>query len=105
MVVDVLLNSDGSIKEANGDFAVGDASSYILEDLLLATPGHYKEFPLQGANVAQYVNARANVQIITRDISVAMQQDVFLKPVIDLSEFPSKMIIDNLEFELNPNEL
>ena len=105
MVNDILFNDDGSFKEKNGDFNFGDASAFLLEDLLLASPGNYKEFPTIGANVTQYVNSRANVQVITRDITVAMQQDVFLKPVIDLSDFPSTMVINNLEFELDPNDV
>lgn len=105
MVEDILFNDDGTFKIANGDFVFGDGANQILKDLLLSAPGHYKEFPTLGANVSQYVNSRANLQVITRNISVAMQQDVFLKPVIDLTDFPSTMVIDNLEFELNPNDV
>lgn len=103
MINDMLFNDDGTFQEANGDFVFGDASAFLMEDILLATPGHYKEFPVLGANVTQYINARANIQVISRDIKVALQQDVFVKPIIDLSEFPSKMAIDNLVFEINPN--
>ncbi len=104
-VIDVTYNNDGTFKEANGDLVLANADSALMADILIASQGSYKEFPILGANVLQYVNARTNVQVISRNIKVALKADVFKQPIVDLSDFPSTMSINNIELDLVPNEL
>lgn len=102
MVLDLRFNDDGTFKEKDGDFDFGDASSEIMEDILLSQQGHYKEFPSLGVNMYQYLNSRANAQVIARDIIVGLKVDVFKQPEIDLSNYPPEIRVDNLLFETNP---
>ena len=102
-VIDVLYNDDGTFQEKDGDFVFGNAEGALIKDILLAVPGHYKEFPTLGANVHQYINTRANIQVISRNLTVALSADVFKEPDIDLSDFPETMTIDNVLVELNPD--
>ena len=104
MVIDVLYDDDGNFLEQDGDFVFGNDDAFLMEDLLLASPGQYKEFPTLGANVTQYLNSTKNVQVIARDIIVALEADVFKKPLVNLNDFPSTIEIDNVLFELQPQE-
>ncbi len=99
MALDILYNTDGTIKEKDGDFDFGVADQFLMEDILLASPGHYKEFPVLGANVERYVNARVNVQTISRNIITALRVDIFKNPTVDLSRFPI-MVINDVELEV-----
>jgi hypothetical protein len=55
-VQDILLdeNLDPIIK--NGDFVIGPSDDQHIELILRAAPGHFKQFPLLGANVTSMVN-------------------------------------------------
>lgn len=100
MVTDILFNDDGTFKESNGDFLFGNAEAFLMEDILLAVPGHYKEFPTIGANAYRFINARASKQVISREIKVALKADVFKRPILNLDNYPT-IYIDNFELELS----
>lgn len=102
---DILTNDDGSFKEKDGDFVFGFSEEKILSDLLISAPGHYKEFPTLGINVSRFTNANTNKQIIAREISVGMKADVFKKPIIDLSKFPSEITVNNEKFDLQNDKI
>jgi hypothetical protein len=99
-VNDTIRDSSGNYQVSGGDFVFGDAKQELIKNILLAVPGHYKEFPTIGASVISYVNSNANKQVIARNIKVALKSDIFLKPTVDLSEFPSKIKVNNFEIEL-----
>ena len=97
---DISRKEDGTFEVSGGDFVFKDQSQTLIRNLLISVPGHYKEFPTVGAGIIRYVNTTKNKQIIAREINVALKADVFKKPVVDLSEFPSKIKVNNLELEL-----
>lgn len=99
-VNDILRNSDGTFRIVNGDYVFGDATPVFIKNILVASPGHYKESPIIGASVVRYVEGGSNKQIVSREIKVALKADIFKKPIIDLSEFPSTIKVDNIEIEL-----
>jgi len=62
----------------NGDFNVGYSDEQHIQDVILAAPGHYKQHPLIGVDVLQYVNAPMSPRVIAemeRNIQLQLQAD------------------------------
>ncbi len=55
-VKDFLSDDDGDLIIENGDFKIGESDYQHIRDILQAAPGHYKQFPLVGANIMSMVN-------------------------------------------------
>ena len=55
-VKDILLDDDLDLLIQDGDFVVGPSDDQHIELILRATEGHFKEYPLLGANINSMVN-------------------------------------------------
>lgn len=86
---DIILDSDGELQEVSGDFKKGDNANNLLSYLIQANKGEYKEYPLLGMGINNYLNDTKNPQQIKRDIRVQLSADVFPDADIDISEFPT----------------
>ena len=102
---DITRDENGNFEISGGDFVFKDQGQTLMRNILIASPGHYKEFPTVGARLIRFVNSNANKQVVARAINVALTGDVFKKPQVDLSDFPSKIKVNNLELELVQDEL
>ena len=47
----------GELRIAGGDLVMGESSEQHVEHLLLAQKGEYKQFPLTGVGILNYLNA------------------------------------------------
>jgi len=56
LVKDILTDDTGDIQIVNGDFVVAESDYQHMRDIMLAAPGHYKQFPLVGANINMQIN-------------------------------------------------
>ena len=56
MAKDLLHKEDNELKIVDGDFAVGYSDEQHVEDILLAYQGHYKQHPLIGVAIVDYLN-------------------------------------------------
>lgn len=97
--IDILLGDGGELQEENGDFLVGDASNRYIEYLLVAHQGHYKEFPTIGVGIHSFLNSSTPRNIIESDIVRSLTNDIFNKPDVDVREWPSKLIVNNVVVE------
>jgi hypothetical protein len=97
--IDILLGDGGELLEKDGDFLVGDASNRYIEYLLSAHPGHYKEFPAIGVGIHSYLNSSVKRNIIQSDITRSLNNDIFNKPDVDVSEWPSKIVVNSVVVE------
>lgn len=84
----------------NDDFLAGDADNQTIERIILSSPGHWKEFPIIGIGIWNYLQGTQSSQVLARDISVQLKADIFPKPYVDVSRWPT-VIINNTTFELN----
>ena len=84
---DILFDNQGMIL-VNGDVAAGEADNELIADILISSSGHYKNYPVIGANVPQYLNEPVNPQTIKRNIKVSLSADVFPNTRVDISQFP-----------------
>lgn len=98
---DIILDNAGELQAVNGDFKQGDNANNLIRYIVEASKGHYKEFPLTGFGIHNYLNSNTNAQIIRRNLKVELTSDVFPNPFIDVSGFPSEIIINKevLKFE------
>lgn len=88
---DILLNSDGTFKIINGDFAVGDSLNQEVAELLRARKGDYKEFPLTGVGIEDFINDDDQGAMF-REIHKQLQEDN--KVVNNISLENGKLKID-----------
>ncbi len=82
------------------DFLAGDSDNQVIERILLSSPGHWKEFPVVGIGIWNYLQGTQSPQVLQRNIQVQMKNDIFPKPYVDLRQFPT-IIINRATFELN----
>lgn len=71
---DILLNSDMDVYAVNGDFVVGDSTEQDIYINLQTAKGSFKQSPLIGANVRQYLDGVINNEA-KRNIRLALQAD------------------------------
>ena len=61
-----LENNDLVFDDITEDFIITDSDQQHIEDIVEAFVGHYKEFPLLGVGIRQYINsAGAQVELQT----------------------------------------
>ena len=73
-VYDLLLDENLDLACVNGDFVFGESSKQHQELLLIAQKGEFKEFPLVGVGISDFLNEDADtselIQIISKEFSV-----------------------------------
>ena len=95
-ITDILLDDNADLQEQDGDFLIGDCSNRYIEYITKAFQGHYKESPLVGIGIEYYLNANVNPQILERDIIKQLQDDIFITPDVDLSNYPIEIKINDV---------
>ena len=78
MAKDILTDHNGELAILNGDLDTGYSDEQHVEHILLAQKGHYKQHPLVGVGIADYVNSP--VSLLTRrklekDITLQLEAD------------------------------
>jgi hypothetical protein len=86
-MTDFLLNDDGDMTIANGDFLIGDSEAQDVELLITSSKGAWKEHPLTGVGIDQLVKTRSTEVRIKRDINEQLTLDGFINIDIDI-EYP-----------------
>jgi hypothetical protein len=72
---DYLLDySTGHLQLRNGDFVIGEATEQHQRRLLLAHKGEYKQHPLAGVGLADFIDEE-NPDEMIREIRVQLVQD------------------------------
>ena len=91
---------DRDFQEKNDDFLSGDADNQVIERIILSSPGHWKEFPVIGIGIWNYLQGTQSAQVLQRNIQVQLKADIFPKPYVDVSRWPT-VIINNSTFEIS----
>jgi hypothetical protein len=100
-VYDIILDDSGELLDSNGDFKAGNNDNNIIRYIVVAHKGEYKEFPLLGVGIEQYLNSTANISTIAREIKNQLKSDVFSSPLVDISGFPDTIKIEKDIYSLN----
>lgn len=80
---DILL-SNGDILIENGDFSIGLSDEQHQEDIVFENAGAYKQFPLVGVGIINYLNSSGAQLILSRNIKTQLETDGFR---VDLVKF------------------
>ena len=88
----VLRDRDFQVDEED-DFLTGDADNNYIEYILISAPGHWKEFPVIGVGIWQYLQGTQSPQVLQRAIRLQLEADIFVKPQVDMRDFARRGII------------
>lgn len=75
MAAQDFLQEDGDLKFTGGDLLVGDSDSDHVEDIIGSAPGEWKEFPLVGVAINQYLGSTGQEAEISRQVRLQLQGD------------------------------
>ena len=93
--MDILLDDTGDLLIENGDFVVGDSNQQHVESILLSQKGEFKEFPLVGFGIVNYIKSDTPEVKFKRDLKIQLEYDGFNNAKIDLSNG-----FENLKIEI-----
>jgi hypothetical protein len=77
MATDILLNTD-DLNIVHGDFDCGFADEQHIDLLLRASKGDFKEHPLLGVGIYQYINSsqdKASRMALQREVGLQLEVD------------------------------
>jgi hypothetical protein len=87
---DIILDNNLDLLIQNGDFVIDDAEQQIQALILMASQGSFRESPLTGVDILQYLKSRLSPALIDKlkqKIQLQFQYDgyTYAQPDIDLS--------------------
>lgn len=88
---DILLDVNFDLLIEGGDFAVGSSDEQSAALMVITAPGHWKQYPFFGFNVALYKGSVGSTQIMKTNLTEQAQSD---NCVIDSFEVQNGNIID-----------
>lgn len=97
---DILVDETGDLACVNGDFDIGISNNQHIHDILYASPGHYKQFPLLGASVTDAINGSLSGELKNR-ISVNIEADGYRATEIEKDEDAWQLDPGNLIINVN----
>ena len=74
-MTDVLLDETGDLQIVNGDFAIGDSTPQEVQNIVMSYPGWWKQYPLVGCAVPNYLNSPATGQQMVNIIKQQLKLD------------------------------
>ncbi len=90
---DFLLTEDNELTIQSGDLLVAESEYQHIKDILEAAPGHYKQYPLLGANIRNFQNGPMSITQ-KRNIRLHLESDGYKNIKINLK---------NNEIEIHAN--
>lgn len=78
------INIGDDLVIIDGSFEKGESNQQSALDILMATPGDYKQYPTVGASLINYLNSSNSLQSINRSIQLALLQDGLTAQSIDV---------------------
>jgi hypothetical protein len=97
-VRDFALDEEGDLKIVNGDFSVEFSDEDHVEDILLSSLGHWKQFPLLGVEIEKQISTNQNQQqIIKRKIQQQLKSDGYRTGEINFN-FGGNTLVYDIDF-------
>lgn len=75
MAKDFLLDETGDLQIANGDFVIGESTKQEIQLLLTTKKGEWKQNPLVGGNLQQFLKQRDGQTAALREINIQLKND------------------------------
>ena len=74
-VKDITLNDDFDLLIENGDFKVSDSDMQHIQLICITNLGHWKQFPLVGVGIEQYIASSGQTDALKRNINIQLSSD------------------------------
>lgn len=74
-VKDILLDDDFDLIIENGDFKIGSSDMQHIQLICITDLGHWKQFPLQGVGIHNYISSSSQVDALKRAINIQLAAD------------------------------
>jgi len=88
MATDILLNADGDLDCAYGDFVPGVSDQQHVEDILASNKGDYKQTPLVGVGIINYLHgplSGVRRERMRADMLLQLESDGVIKPLVNVA--------------------
>ena len=73
-----ILYISNSYDFTNGDFNVGDSDTQHIQDIVFENIGAYKQYPLVGVGIINYLNSSGAQLLLSREIQIQLELDGYL---------------------------
>lgn len=97
--LDILLDEKEDLQPVNGDFKQGNAANQIPYYLIKSGIGNWKEFPLVGLGIDQYLNSDIDRYELQALIKEQLKSDVFDRVQVDTTQWPGTIYINDVPYE------
>jgi hypothetical protein len=67
--------TENDLEIQNGDFVISKSDQQHIEDIVDAFQGYYKEFPLLGVGIRQFINASGVQAELQTNIQLQLESD------------------------------
>lgn len=86
--VDILLDNDEDLSFKDGDFYVGNSDQQHVQHILKADKGHFRQWPLLGVGILDYVNGAVEPEVIRQLITTNLKNDNYnVKQVLVTNDY------------------
>jgi hypothetical protein len=72
---DILFTDDNQYLVEKGDFATGESDGQHQKDIVYESPGAYKQYPVVGVGIINYLNAAGVQLILKKNIRIQLEGD------------------------------
>lgn len=77
MVKDFKTDTNGDLFISSGDLAIFESDSQSIVDIITSNNGDWKEYPLCGVGIDNYINSNSSQQFLTNSIKTQLTNDGF----------------------------
>ena len=90
MAVQDIILVDNDLSISNGDFVIQDSDSQTIELIIDSAIGHWKQFPICGVGVDNFLKSSGQQGALKREISVQLETDGMIN--IDIKSNSSELL-------------
>jgi hypothetical protein len=77
MVHDINL-IENELNFTGGDFVISDSDLQHQEDIVSENVGSYKQYPVLGVGIIQYLNSSGSIGVLKRSIQIQLESDGYI---------------------------
>lgn len=91
---DITLDDDLDLQIVDGDFRITNTIEQEILLLINATPGSFKQFPLAGVGIVDFLASSGQQGAIRRNIKVQLEADGMVVDVCTVGQDPTDIVVD-----------
>lgn len=91
-MVDLLLNTEGSLKVKNNDLVIGFSDQQNINDILSSSKGDWKRSPQKGLDADAIINSTATDSDIKSQVTTQLKIDGFRVKAVEVTRNEDRSI-------------